>query len=103
VWLRRETARGWHWLRDRGRYVATHEGYAGWVEEHLDALRIGGGVLAALLLIFLQSWTALIVIAVLLVLYEVAVTLWARSAPAAIQGEDAPESVVEASEHSDVP
>jgi hypothetical protein len=103
VWLRRETVRGWHWLVDRGRYVASHEGYAGWVQEHLDPLRIGGGVVAALLLLFLQSWTALIVIGVLLVLYEVAVTLWARSAPAAIQGEEAPESVVEAAQHSDVP
>jgi hypothetical protein len=80
-WLRTTVARGWHWLVGKTRYVATHEGYAGWVAEHVDPLRIGGGIVAAVLLIFLSSWTALIVIGVLLVLYEVGVTIWARSAP----------------------
>jgi hypothetical protein len=38
--------------------------------EHLDPLRIGGAVVAGVLLLFFSSWSGLFVIAVLLGLYE---------------------------------
>jgi hypothetical protein len=78
------------WLRDGGRWTAARvrqvradEGFASWAARHLDALRVGGVVVAAVLLLLLSSWTALLVVGVLLVLYEVGVTLFARSTPEA--------------------
>jgi hypothetical protein len=41
---------------------------------HLDPLRIGGAVAAGVLLLFFSSWTGLVVIASVLVLYELLVT-----------------------------
>ncbi len=87
--LRRWVATGFGWTRDRVRAIAADEGYATWVAQHVDPLRIGGVVVAAVLLLWLSSWTALIVIGVLLVLYEVGVTLYARSTPAARTEEEA--------------
>jgi hypothetical protein len=81
--LRGRTAAAWGWSSARVRAVAADEGIASWVARNLDPLRIGGVVLAALLLVWLSSWTALVIIGVLLVLYEVGVTLYARSTPLA--------------------
>lgn len=88
VALRRWVSQGWHWLAGHASEVAQTEGYASWVARHLDPLRVGGVVVAALLLLLLSSWTALVVIGVLLVLYEVGVTLYARSTPRAAEEVD---------------
>ena len=61
----------------------------------MDPLRIIGVVVAFVLLIWLSSWGALIVIGVLLVLYEVGVTLYARSTPQAAAEVDAETGVTE--------
>ena len=91
VWLRGVTAKGGRWTAARYRDVAEHEGLAAWVGAHLDALRIGGVVVAAVLLLLLTSWVALFVIGVLLVLYEVGVIFWGRSALAvATDGSEEP-------------
>ena len=87
--LRRWVVTGAGWTRDRVRAIAADEGYAAWVARWLDPLRIGGVVVAAVLLLWLSSWTALFVVGVLLVLYEVGVTLYARSTPAAVAEEEA--------------
>ncbi|RFS84327.1 hypothetical protein D0T12_19615 [Actinomadura spongiicola] len=50
------------------------------VVRHLDVLRIAGVVVAALVVLLFASWTALLVILVVLAAYEVGVTLFARHA-----------------------
>jgi len=55
-----------------------------WVRRHLDLLRIGGAVIAALaLLIFSVSWATLFIIAVLLALYELGLHRLRQTEPAA--------------------
>ncbi|MFG3257399.1 hypothetical protein [Streptomyces sp. NPDC048172] len=56
-----------------------------WTRRHADVLRIAGLAVAALCALLLSSWTGLLVVAVLLAAYEIAVTLLARGSPA--QGE----------------
>ncbi|MEV4637563.1 hypothetical protein AB0J80_09450 [Actinoplanes sp. NPDC049548] len=79
-WLRHHVAIG---ARAAGRgiragaHLAAERG-PGWAAQHLDALRIGGVVVAAVLALILSSWTALLVVAVVLAAYEVLVTLIAR-------------------------
>ena len=51
---------------------------------NLDALRIGAAVVAAVVLLLWTSWTALLVVAVLLAAYEIGVTLLARRAGVAV-------------------
>lgn len=80
---------GYRWSSERVQAVAANEGYASWVARNMDPLRIGGVVVAAVLLLILSSWTALVVIGVLLALYEVGVTLYARSTPEAAAEVDA--------------
>jgi hypothetical protein len=80
-------------VRTGGRAVAAHG--PGWTAAHLDVLRVGGIVVAVILALVLSSWTALLVLAVLLAAYEVLVTLVAqsfarRSAP---QGPGSPPAV----------
>ncbi len=84
VWLRgqsarvaRVTARG---VRSGSSVVAAHA--PGWIAAHLDPLRIAGVVVAAVLALILSSWTSLLVILILLVAYEAAVTLVAHHRPA---------------------
>jgi len=63
---------------------ATSDTTVTWVRRHLDLLRIGGAVIAALaVLIFSVNWVGLIIIAVLLGLYEVGLTRLRRTQPAA--------------------
>lgn len=80
AWLRRRLATG---LRTTGRgagvagrAVVAHG--PGWTADHLDAMRVGGVVVAAALALLLSSWTSLLVIALVLIAYEVAVTVAAR-------------------------
>lgn len=89
VWLRAKVGVGVGWTTTRVREIGASEGYASWTARHLDALRVGGAVVAALLLLWLSSWTALLVIAIVLALYEVGVTLYARSTPDAAAEVDA--------------
>jgi hypothetical protein len=91
VWLRAKVGIGVRWVRGRVAEIRADEGLASWTARHLDVLRIGGAVLAALLLLFLASWLAFVVIGVLLVLFEVGVTLYARSTPQAGEEVDAAE------------
>lgn len=83
VRLRGWVRQGYDWTSQHVRAVGESEGYASWTARHLDILRVGGVVVAAVLLFFLQSWWALVVIGIVLVLYEVGVTLYARSTPVA--------------------
>jgi hypothetical protein len=69
-WLRRSAA-------SAGQLASALTGHAssdttvGWVRRHLDLLRIGGAVLAAVaLLVFSVNWVGVLIIAVLLALYE---------------------------------
>ncbi|QEU93308.1 hypothetical protein [Streptomyces kanamyceticus] len=83
VWLRRTVAEG---ARIAGAFVArtarrgTGTGARQWVGRHADVLRVGGLVVAVLVTLLLASWTALLVVALLLLGYEAAVTLVARGA-----------------------
>jgi hypothetical protein len=52
----------------------------GFAHAHLDPLRIGGALVAAVLVLFLSSWTGLLVVAVALGLYEILVTAIAARA-----------------------
>ena len=55
-----------------------------WVRRHLNLLRIGGAVLAALaVLIFSVNWVTLLIIAVLLALYEFGLHRLRQAEPAA--------------------
>lgn len=78
VWLRGGVARGSRAVTARARQTMADEGFAAWVAQYLDPLRIGGVVVAAVVLLIWPSWTGLLVIGILLVLYEVGVTLAAR-------------------------
>lgn len=64
----------------RGASVTVAEG-PGFARAHLDALRIGGVVVAAVVVFLSLSWTGLLVVAIVLAAYEVLVTLVAGSAP----------------------
>ncbi|GIE91226.1 hypothetical protein [Actinoplanes regularis] len=73
----RVTARG---VRSGSRVLAAHA--PGWIAAHLDPLRIAGVVVAVILALILSSWTSLLIILVLLIAYEAAVTLLAHRHPA---------------------
>jgi hypothetical protein len=81
-WLRRTVATGAR-AAGRGTRLGGHRlaRYGpGWAARYLDALRVGGLVLAAVLALILSSWTSLLVIAVLLAVYEGLVTVVGKSA-----------------------
>lgn len=81
--LRRWTAQGaratGHGMARAGEHLGKDRQLRPWLARHADVLRIGGAVVAAIVSILLSSWTALLVIAVLLAAYEIAVTLAARA------------------------
>ncbi|MEB8337161.1 hypothetical protein [Streptomyces endophyticus] len=92
--LRRWTVQG---ARATGHGIATAAEHLGkdrqlrpWLARHADVLRVGGAVVAALVSILLSSWTALLVIAVLLAAYEIGVTLAAREGSSPPEGEAPP-------------
>jgi hypothetical protein len=82
TWLRRQIAAGaraaGHGMRVGSRVVVTRG--PGFIGRYRDPLRIAGIVVASVLALILSSWTALLVIAMVLAAYEVFVTLVARSA-----------------------
>ncbi|OLB80003.1 MAG: hypothetical protein AUI14_08805 [Actinobacteria bacterium 13_2_20CM_2_71_6] len=81
VWLRRHVAIGaraiGRWTRQGYRAVASRGPAV--TERYLDAIRIGGIVVAVVLALLLPSWTALLVIAVVLAVFEIGVTLIGRA------------------------
>ncbi|GIF21896.1 hypothetical protein BJ973_002223 [Actinoplanes tereljensis] len=84
--------RGAVWLRSQVRRGALHIGRPSprWIAAHLDVLRVGGLVLAAIVALLLSSWTSLFVVVVLLAVYEVGVTLLARDR--SLPSHDAPDA-----------
>ncbi|WP_306335156.1 hypothetical protein [Streptomyces sp. KL118A] len=81
VWLRRTVARGgraFGGLVARAAHRGTGARTRQWIRKHADVLRVGGLVVAALVALLLASWTALLVVALLLLAYEAGVTLLAR-------------------------
>ncbi|GAA3383621.1 hypothetical protein [Cryptosporangium minutisporangium] len=80
VWLRRQVRRGAaggvRWTRTGAGALATRG--PGFVVRYLDPLRIVGLVVAGILALVFSSWTALLIILVVLVAYEVTVTLIGR-------------------------
>jgi hypothetical protein len=76
VWLRRQVARGSAAAWRAGRAGARRA--PDFISRYLDPVRIAGLVVAVVLALVLSSWTALLVIVVLLAIYEVGVTLIAR-------------------------
>lgn len=78
VWLRTSVARWTRTAAARVRETSGDEGFSAWVRQYLDPLRIGGAVVAALVLLIWPSWVALLVVGILLVLFEVGVTLAAH-------------------------
>ncbi|MFF3491755.1 hypothetical protein ACFYWS_10440 [Streptomyces sp. NPDC002795] len=88
----RATGRG---LAKAGEQVGMGGQLRPWLARHADALRVGGAVLAALVSILLSSWTALLVVALLLAAYEIAITLAARAGSSPPEGEATPRSPAE--------
>jgi hypothetical protein len=91
LWLRSRVvaaARGTVHATRRGTHLLVEHGPS-WADRHRDPLRIAGVVVAVLLALAFSSWTALIVLAILLAVYEVAVTVVAQAAgePAELPGE----------------
>ncbi|HTZ45012.1 MAG TPA: hypothetical protein VMB79_14210 [Jatrophihabitans sp.] len=80
-WVRDSAVSVWRLTRGvAGR--ARDESTASWLREHLDLMRIAGGVLAVLLLLVLSvSWIGLLVIVVLLAAYEYWLYRLGRAAP----------------------
>ncbi|XVQ11542.1 hypothetical protein ACQP1W_02875 [Spirillospora sp. CA-255316] len=78
VALRSYTVAGSRKALQTGRRVGTSQVLGRWTARHLDLLRIGGAALAALFALLFSSWTALLVIVLLLAGYEGLVTLLAR-------------------------
>ncbi|GIH98389.1 hypothetical protein [Planobispora takensis] len=78
VALRRYVAAGARAVAGKARSVGTDVRLRTWIARHLDVLRVGGVIVAAVVALLFSSWTALLVIAVVLVGYEVLVTLLAR-------------------------
>lgn len=92
--LRRWTVQGaratGHGFTRAGEHLVKDRQLRPWLARHADVLRVGGAVVAALVSILLSSWTALLVIAVLLAAYEIAVTLAAREGSSPPEGEAPP-------------
>lgn len=91
--------RGPRWLRgvvgsaaSGARGAAQDDRVLTFVRDNLDALRIGGAVVAVLLWVISSSWLALLVLGVLLAAYEVGITALARrpATPAEVPVEAAP-------------
>lgn len=79
VWLRRQVRRGAVEVGHGGRWMWTRA--PGWTAAHLDVVRVGGLVVAAVLALLLSSWTSLLIVVVVLAAFEVGVTLMSRSLP----------------------
>jgi hypothetical protein len=77
MWVRGQAMRLARTVGQAARQLTSDEG-AAWLRAHLDPLRIGGVIVAAVLALLLSSWTALVILLVVLAAYEVAVTLLAH-------------------------
>jgi len=81
TWLRRRIATGARTLgrltRTGGHSLVVHG--PAWTAAHLDTLRVGAVIVAAVLGLLLSSWTSLLVIAVVLAVFQILVTLLGRS------------------------
>jgi hypothetical protein len=53
-------------------------GVGGWAGEHPDQLRVSGCIVAAIVLLAWGSWTALLVVGAVLVVYQVVLSVIAR-------------------------
>jgi hypothetical protein len=63
---------------------ASSDGTVTWVRRHLDLMRIGGAVIAALAVLILSvNWVTLLIIAVLLALYELGLHRLCQTQPSA--------------------
>jgi hypothetical protein len=85
VWLRGQVRRGAaaaaRWTGTGARSLGAHG--PGVIARYLDPIRIAGLVVAGILALVFSSWTALLVIVLVLAAFELAVTLIARRQPAA--------------------
>jgi hypothetical protein len=98
VALRRFAVRGARTVVRTTRTFATSDELRTWSDRYVDVLRIGGVVVAAIVALLFSSWTALLIIAVVLIAYEVLVTLLAHwGAEAAPADSSAPEPPASAS------
>ncbi|MER5437520.1 hypothetical protein [Streptomyces sp. NPDC002790] len=79
-----------HGITKLGQHLGTNGQLRPWLTHHADVLRVGGAAVAALISILLSSWTALLVIAVLLTAYEITVTFAARGNGSPPEGEAPP-------------
>ncbi|NRQ36399.1 hypothetical protein HII36_31870 [Nonomuraea sp. NN258] len=79
VRLRGYAARGVRAGWRKARSTAAGAELASWSARHLDVLRVGGIAVAAVVALLFSSWTSLLVVAGVLVAYEVAVTVLASS------------------------
>ncbi|MGH3911197.1 MAG: hypothetical protein ACRDRM_10250 [Pseudonocardiaceae bacterium] len=91
VALRQYTVRGARWVVTSTRSVATGPQLRIWAYRYLDPLRIAGVVIAAIVALAFSSWTALLVILIVLAGFEVLVTMLARSGE---EGEEPDKAVV---------
>jgi hypothetical protein len=83
AWARR-AARSAGQLASAAGGHASNDATVTWARRHLDLLRIGGAVIAALtLLIFNVNWVTLLLIAALLALYELGLHRLRQPQPAA--------------------
>ena len=83
AWARRAAGSAGQLVSAAGGH-ASSDATVTWVRRHLDLLRIGGVVIAALaLLIFSINWVTLLIIAVLLALYEFGLHRLRQTEPAA--------------------
>jgi hypothetical protein len=88
TWLRHQTARAASKATQALRPAIAKT--PTWTAKNVDLLRVSGLVVGAILALLLTSWTALLVIAIVLAAYELAVTLIARSAPHPAPAKDPP-------------
>jgi hypothetical protein len=77
VWLRRQVRRGAVYVGHGARWTWTRA--PGWTAAHLDVVRVGGLVVAAIVALLLSSWTSLLIVVLVLAAFEVGVTLMSRS------------------------
>lgn len=97
VALRQYVACGTRWVVSTTRHVATGPQLRIWAHRYLDPVRIGGVVIAALVALALTSWSALLVILIVLIGFEVGITMLARSG--AEREEAAPEPATRPEHH----
>ncbi|MQY02106.1 hypothetical protein [Actinomadura macrotermitis] len=90
VLVRLSIVRGARSLVGRVRSTAADESLRTWTARHLDALRIGGAVVASLFAFLFPSWTALLVVLVIVAAYEAGVAVLARPATPDPRGDRTP-------------